>query len=72
MGAVLAKSSAFLFILAAGYLLKRFGVFGKKDYAVLSKVVLNLTLPAAVITNFAAMEWSAQLLDLQPVLCGGE
>ena len=67
MGAVLAKSSAFLFILAAGYLLKRFGVFGKKDYAVLRKVVLNLTLPAAVITNFAAMEWSAQLL-LIPVL----
>lgn len=67
MGAVLAKSSAFLFILAAGYLLKRFGVFGKKDYSVLSKVVLNLTLPAAVITNFAAMEWSAQLL-LIPVL----
>ena len=55
-----------MFILA-GYLLKRFGVFGKKDYAVLSKVVLNLTLPAAVITNFAAMEWSAQLL-LIPVL----
>lgn len=67
MGAVLAKSSSFLFILAAGYLLKRLGLFGKRDYSVLSRVVLNLTLPAAVITNFASMQWSAELLAI-PVI----
>lgn len=67
MGAVLAKSSSFLFILLLGYLLKRVGLFGKTDYNILSRVVLNLTLPAAVITNFASMQWSAKLL-LIPVI----
>ena len=57
-------SASYVFILALGCFLKRVGVFGKQDYKVLTQVVLCITLPAAVITNFASMEWRASLLML--------
>ena len=60
-------SASYVFVLALGYILKRLGVFGKQDSKVLTQVVLCVTLPAAVITNFASMEWSMSLLVV-PVL----
>ena len=71
---VLRHSASYVFVLALGYILKRLGVFGKQDSKVLTQVVLCVTLPAAVITNFASMEWSMSLLVvpvLGLVLCGG-
>ncbi|MDY5007087.1 AEC family transporter [Candidatus Allofournierella merdipullorum] len=67
MAEVLQHSASYVFILALGYFLKRIGVFGKQDYRVLTQVVLCVTLPAAVITNFASMEWRSSLL-LLPLL----
>lgn len=67
MAEVLRHSASYVLILALGYFLKRVGVFGKQDYKVLTQVVLCVTLPAAVITNFASMEWRTSLLML-PVL----
>ena len=64
MAEVLRHSASYVFILALGCFLKRVGVFGKQDYKVLTQVVLCITLPAAVITNFASMEWRASLLML--------
>lgn len=64
---VLRHSASYVFILALGYFLKRIGVFGKQDHRVLAQVVLCVTLPAAVITNFASMQWSSSLL-LLPLL----
>lgn len=54
MAQVLLKSAAFLFIMVLGYTLKHFGFFGPSDYVIPMKLVLNLTLPAAVITSFAS------------------
>ncbi len=67
MTAILAKSASFLFVIFLGILLKQIGLFGKEDYRVLSKVVLNLTLPAAVITSTASMTWQPSLI-LVPIL----
>lgn len=61
---VLQHSASYVFILALGYFLKRVGVFGKQDYRVLTQVVLCVTLPSAVITNFASMQWQTSLLML--------
>ncbi|MDD3251418.1 MAG: AEC family transporter [Lachnospiraceae bacterium] len=47
---------SFFLIICAGYLLKKKGFFGKTDYKVISKMVLNITLPAAVICTFAGFE----------------
>ncbi|RSX53586.1 permease [Bifidobacterium goeldii] len=42
-----------LAIIVLGYTLKRVGLFGADNYRVLQKVVLYITLPAAIITSFA-------------------
>lgn len=62
MGAVLLKALSFVLLIAAGFLLRRAGLFGERDYQILVKIVMNLTLPAAVVTNFAGLELSGALL----------
>ncbi|MGN0976044.1 MAG: AEC family transporter, partial [Gemmiger sp.] len=62
MAYILLKSAAFLFIMALGYALKHFGFFGPEDYKIPMKLVLNVTLPAAVITSFAAYQPDLSLL----------
>ena len=42
-----------LAIILLGYALKRVGLFGADNYKVLQKMVLYVTLPAAIITSFA-------------------
>ena len=47
------KASAYVFVIALGYALKKLHFFGPNDYKLIMKIVLNITTPAAVITNFA-------------------
>ncbi|MBT1173761.1 AEC family transporter [Bifidobacterium sp. MA2] len=42
-----------LTIVLVGYALKRVGLFGAGEHKVLQKVVLNITLPAAIVSSFA-------------------
>ena len=53
MADILLKSASFICLIALGYLLKGKGLFSKTDYKVLSKIVLNVTLPCATIVSFA-------------------
>ena len=53
---VLTHAGCFIAIILLGYLLKRFGLFKESDFSVLSKIVLKITLPAVIITNFANKE----------------
>lgn len=55
MKAVLIKSLGFIFIVILGYLLKKKGFFKKEDGAFLAKVVMNITLPAALIAGSEGM-----------------
>lgn len=64
MTAVLTKAFAFILAIALGYGLKRVGFFSPNDHRVVSKIVLNITMPAAVITSFASMEFDSALLLL--------
>ena len=52
MAEVLTKAGVLLAIIALGYLLKRVGMFARKDYEVVSKIVFRITLPCAVATAF--------------------
>ena len=61
MGAVILKALSFIFIIALGYALKKIHLFGDLDYKVAMKIVLNITLPAAIVTSFASCE-------IQPIL----
>ncbi len=60
----LLKACSFILILALGFGLKKAGLFGPKDYTVMTRVVLNVTLPAAVIVSFANNPLDLKLLIL--------
>ncbi len=56
MNDVLLRAIAYIFMIFLGYTLKRVGFFAPGDYRIFSNVVMNITLPAAVITSFASQE----------------
>jgi len=58
------KAAVLIFIIILGYLLKRAGFFEKEDYRLISKVVVNITLPAAVINAFSNFDKDYKMLLL--------
>lgn len=54
-------------IIALGYLLRRSGFLPPESFVVVSKLVLNVTLPCAVITNFAHFTVNSALLWMFPI-----
>ena len=61
---VLTKATVFIAIIVMGYLLKRKGIFKASDFRIISKIVLNITLPCAVISNFNNLKIDMSLLFL--------
>ena len=59
---VLSKAIAFVLIILIGYMCKRRGVLAPTDYQLVSKIVLNITLPCAVISSFAHFQLDLSLL----------
>lgn len=53
---ILTRAGCFIAIIVLGFLLKKIGVFKDNVFSVLSNVVLKITLPAAIIVNFANKE----------------
>jgi len=51
-------------IILIGYLTKRLSLFVKADGSMISKIVVNVTLPAAIIVNLRALDVENQLLLL--------
>ena len=58
------KAGLLLTIIAAGYLLKRTHILKTEDAKVLSRVMIYLTLPAALISGFRNFSFQAGLLLL--------
>lgn len=56
MTSTLSQPLLFLFIILLANLLKRAGMFSEKDGRVLSQIVMNITLPAAIIAGFQSFE----------------
>jgi predicted permease len=52
MQLILFKSLGFVAVIAAGYLLRSRGFFKDDDYKLITKLVLNFTLPAAILSRF--------------------
>ncbi|OZG60958.1 permease [Bifidobacterium lemurum] len=61
MSAIIQPASLLLIILA-GYLFKRFGLFGQRDYRVLQTAEFNIVLPGAIIYSFATNPHDISLL----------
>lgn len=62
MADVLIRAGCFASIILMGYVLRRVGFFKKEDFYLLSRIVLKITLTAAIITNFAGRELAFSLL----------
>lgn len=71
METILTKVAAFVLVIFLSYLLKRIGFFKLEDFKLISNIVLKITLPCAVISNFSRIEVSIALfgLILVGVLC---
>lgn len=48
----LVKPLSYVLVIALGYLLKRAGFFGKEDHRLVSKIMINITLPCAIVQAF--------------------
>lgn len=64
MTQILTRAGCFAAIILLGYLLRRIGFFQKEDFHLLSKIVIKITLTAAIITNFSGRELEYSLLLL--------
>lgn len=61
---ILTRAGCFIAIILMGYLLRRIGFFKKEDFHVLSKIVIKITLTAAIITSFAGRQLEYAMLIL--------
>lgn len=61
---ILIRAGSFVAIIMLGFLLKKLGVFKDSDFPVLANVTMKITLPAAIITNFANKELDTSMLIL--------
>jgi len=69
---VLTRAGCFIAIIIAGYILRKVNFFKEGDFAVLSKITLKITLPAAFISNFSGKQLDPSMLfiTLMALGCG--
>ena len=58
---ILLQAGAFVAIILLGLLLRRAGFFKEQDFYILSRIVINITLPAAIVTSFSGKEFDPNL-----------
>lgn len=68
---LLTRAGSFIAVIILGYVLKRIGVFKEEDFHVLSKIVIRITLPAAIVTSFAGKQIDPTLLTIVALGLGG-
>lgn len=62
MAYVLTRAGCFLALIFMGWFLRRIGFFQEKDFRLLSKIVLRITLPAAIVNSFLGKEIQVNML----------
>ena len=55
------KPMSYVLVIMMGYLLKRAGFFGKDDHRLMSKIMVNITLPCTIIQAFVGFERDAKM-----------
>ena len=62
MQSIVVRAISFLLMVVLAYLLKIVGVFKKEDGYALSRVMMNITLPCAIINSFSSASFSGKML----------
>ena len=68
---ILVKAGCYISIILLGYVLRRRGFFGPEAFGVLSKVVIKITLPAAIVASSAGKPIDISLLTISALGLGG-
>ena len=68
---ILIKAGCYIAIILLGIVLRRVGFFKKEDFNVLAKIVVRITLPAAIIVSAAGRHISISLLTITLLGMGG-
>lgn len=68
---ILLKAGCYIVVMILGFVLRRIGFFDEHAFPVLSKLVVRVTLPAALIANAVGREIDLQLLSLVLLGLGG-
>ena len=68
---ILTRAGCFVAIILLGQILRRTGVFGPETFGILSKVVMKITLPAALIASSAGKPIDASMLTIALLGLGG-
>ena len=68
---ILIKAGCYIAIIILGIFLRRIGFFKESDFSILSKIVIRVALPAALIVNAATRAFSPELLILSLLGLGG-
>ena len=68
---ILARAACYIAIIILGYVLRRKGFFGGETFGVLSKIVIRITLPAALIANSAGRPIDISMLTISLLGLGG-
>lgn len=67
MSEILTRAAALVFIIMLAFFLKKIHIFEKKDFRVVSALVVKVTLPCAIVTNFSKMDFDSKLFFLVPI-----
>lgn len=72
MADVLTRAGCFVVIILMGYVLRKINFFKEGDFQVLSRIVIKITLTAAIITNFAGqtLDYSMFLMSAMGLIFG--
>ena len=68
---ILIRAGCYIAIIVLGYVLRRKGFFKEEAFGVLAKIVVNITLPASIITSGAGRPMEASMLLLSVLGMGG-
>ncbi|MBO5158374.1 MAG: AEC family transporter [Lachnospiraceae bacterium] len=70
MQEILGRAGCFVAIIIMGYILRKKNFFKEGDFTVLSKIVLKITLPAAIVSSFASKDIDLSLMTLALISFG--
>lgn len=68
---IIVRAGCFVTIIIMGCVLRKTGYFKEEDFGILAKIVLKITLPAAIISSFSGKEIDRSLLSIVLFGLGG-
>ena len=72
MQEILIKAGCYIAVIVLGYVLRQRGFFGPEAFGVLSKIVIKITLPCAIIYGSAGKAITPSLLTITALGALGE